>query len=386
MGRKIKVIVIGMMVLLGIAACGKSIEEQIQEQLELGQRYLSEANYEEAIVAFQQVLELEPKNEEAYHGLASAYTELIMRNPDEKTIREGLDILEKGYEELLDELLKQALAQIYRKIIEIAEEKEDFDTVIEYYTKLILWYPEDAEKLADIYLKIDQMDQAEEVLQFNLEKAEKKERIEKKLKELEEKKKQIAKETEIKNQHLEAIYALVNYLDEHNGELNEEVQLGEEFKEAAGDLDKPIIEEYNGKYVGIYPGGYVYYGEMRGGKREGHGNWIYCRQKNGEYIYDKFDGEWKEDYPNGYGKWENVGINSTLSWPIVITKGNYMDGYEDGAMTNIHIASNGREDIMHYDTVHGKSAVIGRVYSEDGISYTEFDGSEVMGITGAMKP
>ncbi len=43
-----------------IMACGKSVEEQISEQLELGKRYLMEGNYEEAIVVFDKAIDLEP--------------------------------------------------------------------------------------------------------------------------------------------------------------------------------------------------------------------------------------------------------------------------------------------------------------------------------------
>ncbi len=53
-------------------------EEQplsIQELLELGERYLVELNYEEAIVAYNQVLEIEPKNLQAWEGLATAYVQ-----------------------------------------------------------------------------------------------------------------------------------------------------------------------------------------------------------------------------------------------------------------------------------------------------------------------
>ena len=37
---------------LGLCACGQSTEEKWQEQYDLGVRYLSEGNYEEAIIAF----------------------------------------------------------------------------------------------------------------------------------------------------------------------------------------------------------------------------------------------------------------------------------------------------------------------------------------------
>ena len=47
--------------------------QQIAEQLELGNKYLTEANYEQAIVAFNKVIELDPKIFEAYEKAAEVY-------------------------------------------------------------------------------------------------------------------------------------------------------------------------------------------------------------------------------------------------------------------------------------------------------------------------
>jgi len=57
-----------LLIVMFLLACGKSIEKQIAEQMELGQKYLEEMNYEEAVVAFQKVIELDDRNVEAYLG------------------------------------------------------------------------------------------------------------------------------------------------------------------------------------------------------------------------------------------------------------------------------------------------------------------------------
>ena len=64
---------ISVLCLLMLCSCGKSQEEQWQEQYDLGVRYLSEGNYEEAIIAFTAAIEIDPKHPEAYIGLADAY-------------------------------------------------------------------------------------------------------------------------------------------------------------------------------------------------------------------------------------------------------------------------------------------------------------------------
>lgn len=58
--------------LLLFTAC-KSQAERLQEQLDLGQRYLAELNYTEAILAFTEAIEIDPENIPAYMGRATAY-------------------------------------------------------------------------------------------------------------------------------------------------------------------------------------------------------------------------------------------------------------------------------------------------------------------------
>lgn len=64
-------------------------ESTWQEQYDLGVRYLSEGNYEEAIIAFNAAIEIDPKQEDAYIGLAKVYA--AQGDTDKAT-----EILDKG--------------------------------------------------------------------------------------------------------------------------------------------------------------------------------------------------------------------------------------------------------------------------------------------------
>ena len=70
--KKLLCVLFAALMLLSLAACGKSADPW-QEQYDLGVRYLSEGNYEEAIIAFTAAIEIDPKREEAYVGLADVY-------------------------------------------------------------------------------------------------------------------------------------------------------------------------------------------------------------------------------------------------------------------------------------------------------------------------
>lgn len=63
-----KAVVLLLTAMVFLAGCGNNTEAKISEQLELGEKYLTEENYEEAIVAFDQVIELDAKKFEAYVG------------------------------------------------------------------------------------------------------------------------------------------------------------------------------------------------------------------------------------------------------------------------------------------------------------------------------
>ena len=71
--KKLFVLLLALVVALGLLGCGQKTSTW-EEQYDLGVRYLSEGNYEEAILAFNAAIEIDPKRPEAYVGLAKAYT------------------------------------------------------------------------------------------------------------------------------------------------------------------------------------------------------------------------------------------------------------------------------------------------------------------------
>lgn len=71
--RRIGSLILTIVLALGMCACGQSAKAEWQEQYDLGVRYLSEGNYEEAIIAFTAAIEIDSKHPEAFIGRGDAY-------------------------------------------------------------------------------------------------------------------------------------------------------------------------------------------------------------------------------------------------------------------------------------------------------------------------
>ena len=86
---------------LFLFACGQQAPTW-QEQYDLGVRYLSEGNYQEAIIAFTAAIEIDSKRSEAYLGTAKAYVEA-------GSAGKASEILQQGYEKTQDQALLDAI-------------------------------------------------------------------------------------------------------------------------------------------------------------------------------------------------------------------------------------------------------------------------------------
>ena len=115
--KKILIAVLGVEAVVIAAVIGflfyiNSDTVKVHRQLELAQRYLLEEEYEEAIAAFEAVIEIDPKNAEAYLGLAEAYEAT-------DDIENVVKILERGAKrtdsEKIQELLKEHTEELEKR-------------------------------------------------------------------------------------------------------------------------------------------------------------------------------------------------------------------------------------------------------------------------------
>lgn len=89
--RRMCSFLLALILMLGLISCAQSTEAQWQEQYDLGVRYLSEGNYEEAIIAFTAAIEIDPMKADAYLSLAEVFMV-------DDSAEEAANILKRGYE------------------------------------------------------------------------------------------------------------------------------------------------------------------------------------------------------------------------------------------------------------------------------------------------
>ena len=112
-------VVVALLAVLGVGgyALSRGSAGREESMLELGQRYLDELNYEQAVACFTSYLEIDPKSVEAYIGLAEAYIGL-------EEYAKALEVLEKGYAETGDESLLELRSRIEEEYIDNPIESE----------------------------------------------------------------------------------------------------------------------------------------------------------------------------------------------------------------------------------------------------------------------
>lgn len=117
MKAKLKFIIPIVIAVIAIIVAALCIDFTPQERADVSslmstaQKYLVENQYEQAIAEFNKVIEIEPKNVDAYLGLAEAYVGI-------GDTGKAVEILEKGYEITGDERLKEMLDRLLQPVPE----------------------------------------------------------------------------------------------------------------------------------------------------------------------------------------------------------------------------------------------------------------------------
>lgn len=301
--------VIWTIVLLLLVGCGKNVGQQIAEQLELGNKYLTEANYEQAIVAFNKVIELDPKIFEAYEKAAEVY---IKQNNSEEAfsyVERAFDVIANLTEEEKSKLETLAdttgeLSELCEQILQMSLDDETADSQ-KYYEAL-------------------EKQNSEKAKQYESSMQEQK--LKKEFREMYADELQSFEKTLPEELGREELFRKINELPNISELLSEHHMWNLTFK-----LN-------NGKYLMFTDSQYVYYGDMKDGIRTGWGIWANVTESTHSEYYA---GEWVDDYPNGIGTYTTIGEETAF-----VLQGLWNNGIENGQMHLI--VSQGEKELFNF--------------------------------------
>lgn len=285
------------LLILGVCltGCGKSVQLQISEQLELGEKYLAQGDYEQAIVIFNKVIELDPKIIEAYEKTAEAYIKQNNLEQAYSYVEQAFDVVDSLTEEEKsaldsDERVIEKLPDLCEQILRISLMDENASSQ-KYYETLKKQEPEKAESYASSVQKHSFKKTFRETYAENLRDLE---------------------GTLPEDLGREDFYRKMSWLPEMSELLHD------------SQLWQIAIKLNNGKYLMLTDSQYVYYGDMQDGMRTGWGIWATV-DSTGRWYYA---GEWEDDYPNGTGTY----ITTEQEKFTFALQGLWNHGIENGQM------------------------------------------------------
>lgn len=319
-----------------------SPENRLNRQLDLGQKYLSEQNYEEAIVAFNQAIEIDDKCMEAYAGGVEASLQSGDRESLQFFCEKAIEAMKSMNADELEQNMEH-IQVVYRAVDEAYEDMEAVNVLaegvemtaelenaqgiktllgeaLEEYLK-VLYEEKDYDKLESVLLQYRDNLPENSVEEWEVKIAERK------------------KAEASKKDFLSKLYEYAEAGDTW-AILNQEF-----YKEGIELLNISDEEHYiyipedekqmNGMGVGLYQYGeelengqrlfYLYYGNYNNRIREGIGT-SYCYV--GEGAAYLFVGNWAKDVPNGEGIQVGYGASANT-----IMEGNLANGLWHGEIS-----------------------------------------------------
>lgn len=157
------VAVLAVVIAVIIIARTNSPKNLLQDQLNLGYRYLEELNYEQAVAAFEAAIEIDPRNIEGYNGLVNAYAGQgnadgflsVYELANTNLTSDETDLIRKSIVVELDKMINEATADGNRELA---------DELIEILKQIA---PEEAEKYTLTNPATEEDDESEEITDLN---------------------------------------------------------------------------------------------------------------------------------------------------------------------------------------------------------------------------
>lgn len=281
----------------------------LKKQLNLGQQYLSELNYEAAIASYKEALEIDGENAEALEGLKQSYVDYIsvLENSD---FDKAVSVAKEAYAYLGDQRFFTMTEDLYLNRAKDLADAKDYDGAIAILEKGLQTV--DSKRLRD---QIENYREEKREYEHELEQEALLDEVDEAI-------------TEIARRCSENDWdGVFDYMNSYEYET---------FLDIVPQLDEHRALDTGYGLLGIYRidsevfGDYMlYYGDYDGSERSGYGFWFGYYEGN-NYLAE---GDWANDAPNGY---QNVREWSTILADSVVYRvlnGPVKDGLWDGEMT-----------------------------------------------------
>ena len=270
-----------------------------QEQYDLGVRFLSEGNYQEAILAFTAAIEIDPKQPDAYYSRGDAYAALAAAADNEVEARRYYENAMADYRragELGHSDGTQRADSIHKSLDKTPLEKElqRIQQENEPLLRNLLYKFEtdDPEGVAALLIQDEYIELCDSMMDTFIELSQNG-RIDKK------RYFQQVYDPEYDCYHLWAGYQYLNDLH-------------------------ILLEAENGNFVALYHNHCCYYGQWENEMRSGYGIWVGIDNPSDSFV---FEGSWSNDRPNGAGTLICSRGYSGIVWK---DEGTFKDGFYHG--------------------------------------------------------
>ncbi len=289
----------GIVIAVVLIVRSNDTQRKLNEQLELGARYLAELDYDRAVSAYGAALEIDPLNTEAYIGLSNAYSA-------QGKYEEASELLKQGFELNADPKLSEQAVSVSLEWTDTLVAQELYEEAILHMTAALEWTGD-----GRIRTRVEEVE------------------------ELIRRKEEDREWQELCNAFLKKVS---EYMDTGDRTAMVALEDSEErlpVVQGMNDrgIDHIILDpegngaDFSGKSSGIYIKNrrcYYYNGEFVNGLREGHGTFGYYRRDSETAV---FEGEWKNDKANGEGFFTEY----EGDWNRT-TRGNFTNDLQNGHM------------------------------------------------------
>ena len=117
-----------------VIATATSPSHRSSKQIDLGNKYLEELNYEQAVACFEAAIKIDPKNEKAFEDLVDTYIKWADQKAGDGDLDEAIELLENAVNSLGGmktsdnaEIVDRYLQRIHEKLDELGTEREDLE-------------------------------------------------------------------------------------------------------------------------------------------------------------------------------------------------------------------------------------------------------------------